>query len=112
MTVVWIDRRCEVCGATWTGLYADDPAWCWWCERRDEQLVADQRQMLLWPEQPERGRGYEALDDVGKAVWDRTRGQSRGSDAITTWVGRLERAVEAEVITADEARQAIRRVTR
>jgi hypothetical protein len=55
---------------------------------------------------------YDALDDAGKAVWDRTRGQSRGADSIAAWVGRLERAVETELITEHEARRAIERVTR
>src|SRR4029077_8505076 len=94
---VWIDRRCADCGATWTGLYADDPAWCWWCERRDERMLAGQRRLLLWPEMPERGPRYDELDDVSKAVWDRTRGQATGNDSMVGWVRRLRVAVEAEV---------------
>ena len=89
MTEIWLDRRCATCGATWEGLYSDDPEWCWWCERRDEQLVADQRRMLLWPDVPERGPRYDELDEVSKAVWDRTRGQVPGHDSTVAWVRRL-----------------------
>ncbi len=111
LTDIWIDRRCGVCDATWTGLYTDDPEWCWWCERRDQRIRDDQRRILLWPEQPERGPRYDQLDDIGKAVWDRTRGQTTGHGSIVAWTGRLARAVETELITEHEARAAIRRVT-
>jgi hypothetical protein len=109
---VWVDRQCAVCKATWTGLYVDDAEWCWWCERRDERQLADQRRMLLWPEMPERGPRYDALDAVGQAVWDRTRGQTRGDGSMVMWAGRLRRAVEAGWIEEREADAAMRRVTR
>jgi hypothetical protein len=112
MTDIWIDRRCATCGATWAGLYFDDPEWCWWCEQRDERQLADQRRMLLWPQMDDRGPRYEQLDALGKAVWDRTRGQTTGHDSTVGWVRRLRVAVEADVVTEDEARAAMRRVAR
>ena len=42
-------------------------------------------------------------------MWDRTRGQTRGADSLSTYHERLVRAVEAGLITADEARQAWQR---
>jgi hypothetical protein len=112
VTEVWVDRRCGVCGATWTGLYSDDPEWCWWCDRAHERMITEQRKLLLWPSMPERGPRYDELDDVGKAVWDRTRGQTPGHDSVIGWVRRLRVAVEAELITEHEAEAAMRRVTR
>jgi hypothetical protein len=53
---------------------------------------------------------YDALSDVQKAVWDRTRGQTRGTDSVAWWVARLERAVDVGLITRDEAEQAMRKV--
>jgi hypothetical protein len=53
---------------------------------------------------------YDALDDLDKAVWDRTRGQNRGADAVLQWVARLGRAVADGVITHAEAETALRKV--
>jgi hypothetical protein len=108
----YVDRVCATCGASWVGL-AD--AGCWWCERALERLRADQRRVLLDPPWLRTDAGhprYDALDEAGKAVWDRTRGQSRGADSVVTWAARLRRAVETELITRNEAGAAMRRITR
>lgn len=107
-----VERVCADCSASWVGRVDDG---CGWCERREERLRADTRAMLLNPPSLRSDAGhprYDALDDVGKAVWDRTRGQTRGADSIAAWLSRLVRAVEAELITEADARRAIERVTR
>ena len=47
---------------------------------------------------------------IDKAVWDRTRGQTRGTDSVETWVRRLGRAVQAGLITRAEAERAVDRL--
>lgn len=106
------DLRCVACGATWVGA-AFDP--CGWCERERERLVADQRRQLLDPPWLASDAGdprYDELSALDQAVWDRTRGQRRDADSLEIWVGRLARAVEAGVITEDEARRAVDRYDR
>jgi hypothetical protein len=110
--VDYVDRVCATCGASWVG---HPDAGCWWCEAAVARLRVAQRAVLLDPPWLATSAGhprYDALDEAGKAVWDRTRGQSRGVDAVTTWIGRLERGVAAGLIGEQEARRAIRRVTR
>jgi hypothetical protein len=110
----WRERVCGVCSASWVG-HVDDGDWCPWCESADERQRAMERRLLLDPPWLRSDAGnvrYDALSDVDRAVWDRTRGQSRGADSLTTWIGRLDRAVEAGLITEHEARRAIQRVTR
>lgn len=108
----WRERVCSTCSASWVG-HGDD--WCSWCEAALARQTVAQRAVLLDPPWLRTSAGeprYDALDDAGRAVWDRTRGQTRGTDSVTTWIGRLERAVEVELITEHEARRAIGRVTR
>jgi hypothetical protein len=54
---------------------------------------------------------YDELSEIDKAVWDRTRGQIRGTDSVVAWVARLRRGVDAELITQNEAEAAMRKVT-
>jgi hypothetical protein len=54
---------------------------------------------------------YDALSDADRAVWDRTRGQTRGSESVVMWAARLGRAVAAGLITTHEMNAAIRKVT-
>jgi hypothetical protein len=105
-----VERVCAACSAGWVG-YVDDG--CGWCERRECQQRALERDLLLDPPWLRTSAGhptYDALDDVGKAVWDRTRGQTRGHDSVVIWVARLARAVDVGVITQAEAERAIRRM--
>jgi len=109
----WIDRVCATCRAEWEGLERDGD-WCPWCQARDADQRAAERRLLLDPPWLRTSAGqarYDALDETTKQVWDRTRGHIRGSDSITVWVGRLERAVDTGLITEDEAEHALRRVT-
>jgi len=110
----WIDRTCATCRAEWEGLERDGD-WCPWCEAREADQRALERRLLLdrpWLRTDVGNATYDALDETGKQVWDRTRGQIRGSDSIVGWAARLRRAVDTELITAQEAERAIRRATR
>ena len=110
----WIDRTCTVCRAEWEGLERDGE-WCPWCETREAQQRALERRLLLdppWLRTDHGNPAYDALDDVTKAVWDRTRGQTHGTDSILVWAARLRRAVDTQLITTDEANRALRRVAR
>lgn len=110
----WHERVCSTCSASWVGLVADGD-WCHWCEVADERLRVDTRAVLLdppWLRSDAGSTRYDALSDLDRAVWDRTRGQSRGTDSLVTWAARLRRAVETELITAAEADRALRRITR
>ena len=110
----WIDRVCATCSAEWEGLERDGD-WCPWCEAREADQRAAERALLLDPPWLRSSAGdarYDALDEVDRAVWDRTRGQLRGSDSIVVWAARLRRAVDSGLITNHEAERAIRRVAR
>ena len=110
----WIDRVCATCRAEWEGLERDGD-WCPWCQARDADQRAAERRLLLDPPWLRTSAGqarYDALDDDSRAVWDRTRGQIRGSDSVVVWAARLRRAVDTELITRDEANRALRRVAR
>ena len=110
----WIDRVCATCRAEWEGLERDGD-WCPWCEAREAHQRAVERRLLLDPPWLRSSAGdarYDALDDDSRAVWDRTRGQIRGSDSVVVWAARLRRAVDSGLITNHEAERAIRRVAR
>lgn len=109
----WAERVCSRCSASWVGHTTDGPDWCPWCERLQELSEALRRRELLSPPHLRSDDGserYEALNEPQKAVWDRTRGQVRGTDTIAWWIARLRRAVVDGLITEDEADQAMRRV--
>lgn len=106
-------RLCTTCGAGWVGHVDDGPEWCPWCEEAAARQVADQRRLLLAPPWLRSDGGsvrYDDLSEVDRAVWDRTRGQSRGEHSVEAWTDRLVRAVEAGLISEDEARRATRRI--
>lgn len=110
----WRERVCSKCSASWVGHTSDGDRWCPWCERLDELSDALRRRELLDPPQlrTDDGNGrYEALDEPQRAVWDRTRGQVRGTESLAWWIARLARAVDDGLITEDEADRALRRVT-
>lgn len=103
------DVRCDRCGAGWCGEDGDS---CERCERTLERLQADQRRLLLDPPWLHSDAGhprYDELSDVDRRVWDRTRGQTRGTDSVEAWAGRLARAVQSGLITQAEARAAFDR---
>jgi hypothetical protein len=111
----WRERRCADCGAGWVGHVDDGDDWCPWCERAEARQIEHERRMLLdppWLRSSEGDPRYDRLSEVDKAVWDRTRGQSRGTDSLAAWETRLRRAVESGLVTKDEARTAWRRVTK
>jgi hypothetical protein len=110
----WRERVCSTCSAGWVG-HERDGDWCHWCEAAAARQKTAERALLLDPPWLRSSAGdprYDDLDDVGKAVWDRTRGQTRGTDSVITWAARLRRAVDADLITAAEADRALRRITR
>jgi hypothetical protein len=97
---------CDVCEATWVGRPGDA---CSWCQRAEERQREDQRRLLLDPPWLHSDCGnvrYDELSAVDRAVWDRTRGQTRGADSIKAWHGRLVRGVESRLISEHEARTA------
>ena len=102
------DVVCDACGATWCG----EPAMaCPWCVAAAGRQRADQRRLLLFPpSQRDDGPRYDELPDVDKRVWDATRGRVRGDGSARAWCEQLGRAVASGLITADEARAAVRRV--
>jgi hypothetical protein len=110
----WQERVCQHCQAAWVGHTTEDPDWCPWCEQRLELEADMRRRQLLNPPWLHHDGGnprYDTLTDDDKAVWDRTRGQTRNTDSVTSWVALLARAVRDGVIGAGEARTATRRVT-
>jgi hypothetical protein len=77
----WADLTCTTCDAEWTGPIGEP---CAWCLHRAVRLVELQRRLLVHPELPEPGhRGHSA--------------------AVDAWHERLARAVQAGVITIDDA---------
>jgi hypothetical protein len=102
---------CDACGAGWVGV---DEEPCYWCERSLALLQEGQRAMLLdppWLQSDAGSMRYDELSEIDKAVWDRTRGQIRGTDSVVAWVARLRRGVDADLITQNEAEAAMRKVT-
>ncbi len=83
----WAELACDTCHATWVGII-NDP--CTWCEQALQRLLADQRHNLLHP------------------PWLHDNDGPRHDELM--WAARLRRAVEADLITDLEARNAIRRV--
>lgn len=101
---------CDACSAGWVGIPGEP---CGWCADAVERQREEQRALLLdppWLRSSDGDPRYEALSEVDQAVWDRTRGQTRGHDSMRTWTQRLARAVESGLITETEARAAARRV--
>ena len=81
------DVACDQCDATWCAEPGDP---CPWCLRQLELLQEMHRRALLSPDLPD-------LDD------------QRRHASMTSWAGRLARAVQAEIVTEHEARAAIQR---
>lgn len=107
-----VQRACRDCGAGWVGA-PDDP--CAWCAQAAERQLLEERKLLLDPPWLRTSAGdlrYEELSEIDRAIWDRTRGQSRGTDSVEQWVRRLGRAVQADLITKAEADGAIDRLGR
>jgi hypothetical protein len=105
------ERVCATCSASWVGNDSGD--WCPWCDAAAQLQVAAERRLLLDPPWLRTSSGssrYDALSDVQRAVWDRTRGQKRGGDSVLSWMQRLGRAVAAGLVDESEARAAIRKV--
>lgn len=101
-----IEHVCT-CGGSWVGPV--DEA-CWWCARSSALQLEHYRRDLLWPDwMIPQGPAYDSLTDVDRAVWDQTRGIVRGADSVKAWTRRLLEAVDADVITATEARAALSR---
>jgi hypothetical protein len=110
----WVEMVCPRCKASWVGHVTDGDGWCPWCDRRAELAREMERRELLeppWSHSDHGAERYDALTDVQKAVWDRTRGQVRGTDTVIWWVARLGRACADGLITRDEMTTAIRKVT-
>jgi len=72
----------------------------------------DERRRLLFPPWSTNGNGpaYDALSDVDKAVWRKTRGQRNDDDSLATWLNELAIAVRRGDISAGDAAAAITRV--
>lgn len=102
--------RCNLCGAGWWGR---PMARCHWCTSAVETMLEDQRRRLLHPDWAEdQGDRYDELSPADRLVWDRTRSISRGSGSVEAWTKRLLEAVDAGIVTRDEADAALRRVLR
>lgn len=71
----------------------------------------DERDRLLHPPWSAVNNGfkYDGLTEEDKRVWRQTRGQTTDDDAYSTWINDLANAVKAGIITAIEARTAIRK---
>jgi hypothetical protein len=109
----WRNRTCATCSAGWVGHERDGQEWCPWCEDAQERQEAAERLLLLsppWLASNHRHVRYDGLSEPDRAVWDRTRGQSRNAGSVLAWLQRLERAVSVDLITQREAEHAIRRV--
>jgi hypothetical protein len=109
----WRNRTCATCSAGWVGHADDGLDWCPWCEAAHERQEAAERLLLLappWLASNHRHVRYDGLSEADRAVWDRTRGQSRHAGSVLAWLQRLERAVSVDLITQREAEHAIRRV--
>jgi hypothetical protein len=108
----WAELRCVACSAEWVGVLFDP---CPWCQHSSDLLLEQQRRLLLYPdwlESVRQGPRYDDLDDVGRAIWDATRGQPRGHGSLAAWLVRLARAVDVGLITQPEADAAADRYDR
>lgn len=83
----WAELACDRCGASWVGPIGEA---CDWCAVALERMRVWQAEKLLQPELPDR-------DDA------------RRRHSLEAWAERLARGVEAELITAAEARAAFDR---
>jgi hypothetical protein len=81
------DLRCDQCSATWVGNPGDP---CWWCWRRYQAMVEGTAALVLAP------------PDVDPD--DRTYPQ-----VLIAWGERLNRAIEAGLISVEEASNAYRK---
>ena len=107
----FVQRVCTDCRAEWVGQAGDG---CWWCQQAAERQLLEERRLLLDPPWLRSDAGhhrYDELGDADRAVWDRTRGQTRNTDSVASWAARLGRAARMGVITQREMRAAIRRMT-
>lgn len=104
----WAALRCDECGATWAGTIGETCGWCLDAEQRLRQATHDDLLHPAWLH--EHGPRYDALSDIDKRIWDRTRGQTGARDSVPFWAARLKRAVESGLVTRIEADQAIERV--
>lgn len=86
----YADLTCNLCGAAWTGPVYER---CSWCEDALDKMRAWQAEMLLDPDLPDR-------DDV------------RYPGAAVAWMERLERGVQAGLITDTQALAVCRREAR
>lgn len=86
----WADLACNQCNARWTGRINGA---CPWCADREEWMLEEQRKLIRTPPDVEREDiTYEAR--------------------MGAWIDRMSRAVEAGIITRDEARWAWERTQR
>ena len=86
----WADLCCDQCGATWTGRIGTA---CSWCDERIDRQWDDQRKLVLTP------------PDVDP--------DDRTYDAVTgAWVDRMAIAIEAGIISREEATRAYERGAR
>ena len=75
-------------------------------------MEEDERKRLLFPPWSVRNNGpkYDDLGDDSQQVWRTTRGQKEATaDTVSNWLDELASALAREVITPDEAQQAINR---
>lgn len=72
----------------------------------------DERKELLWPSWATNGNGsrYDALSDIDKEVWRKTRGQRVDADSEMEWLRRLAIAIADGSISAQDAEAAVKRV--
>ena len=82
--------QCVVCDASWLGSPFEG---CWWCQQHLERLFRYQRDLVLRPPENE--------------LADRAR-----ENALRAWAKRLENAVQQNVITEEEAKNALARELR
>jgi len=80
-------QRCVRCGATWEGVIGQTCKWCW--TEYDSLLHLSAQAVLIAPDVD--------IDDV------------RHTDALRAWAGRLERAVDTELITRQAAKSALQK---
>lgn len=83
----WADLTCDTCGATWVGPVGEA---CGWCDMAEERQRQWQAEVLLSTELPD----PEA---------------SNFADAARGWGRRLKRAIDAELITTEQAQRAWQR---